>query len=103
METGPLANVLMCEGKPGKVLFLLTSSHHFSPLQLALQVFEIRAKCRQGEENFVLCMRKALIAKYKDKSVSLGGVFNIVKGAAHLHVMVCASKLVSNECSIFWW
>lgn len=48
----------------------------------------MKAKCRQGEENFVTCMRKALGAKYNDQPVSLGGVFNIAKGAAKLHVMV---------------
>lgn len=68
LETGPLANVLACEGRPGKV-------------------FEVKAKCRQGGENFVTCMRKALGAKYKDQPVSLGGVFHIVKGTAKLHVM----------------
>lgn len=52
------------------------------------KVFEIKAKCRQGQENFVTCMRKALGARFKEQPVALGGVFNIVKGIAKLHVMV---------------
>ena len=52
------------------------------------QVFEVRARGRTGEENFVTCMRKALGSKYGDKPVSMGGVFSIVRGTAKLHVMV---------------
>lgn len=53
-----------------------------------MQVFEIKAKCRTGEENFVSCMRKALGGCYGDKPVGLGGLFVITKGTAKLHVMV---------------
>ncbi len=51
-------------------------------------MFEIRAKNRTGVENFVTCMRKALAKKYGDNPVSMGGVFNITRGNAKLHVMV---------------
>ncbi len=53
-----------------------------------LQVFEIKVKCRTGEENFVSCMRKALASCYGDKPVGMGGVFVISQGSAKLHVMV---------------
>ena len=54
----------------------------------------MKAKSRTGEENFVTCMRKALAARYGTQPVSLGGVFNIVKGSAKLHVMV------SSKCQV---
>ena len=34
------------------------------------------------------CMRKSLAMKYGEQTVALGGVFNITKGSAKLHVMV---------------
>ena len=68
-ETGPLVNVMVCEGKPGLVL-------------------EVRAEIRTGNENFVSCMRKTLQKKYGERPVALGGVFLIEKGKAKLHVMV---------------
>ena len=43
---------------------------------------------RTGNENFVECMRKILAEKYGEQAVGMGGVFNIVKGTAKLHVMV---------------
>ena len=51
-------------------------------------MFEIRAKNRTGKENFVTCMRNVLGEKYGEKPVSLGGVFNIARGNAKLHIMV---------------
>ena len=59
-------------------------------------MFEIRAKCRTGDENFVSCMRKSLNSCYGDKPVAMGGVFQIVKGKAKLHVMV--GLYVQCEC-----
>ena len=53
-----------------------------------VQVLEIKAKCRRGDDNFVSCMRKALGRTYKEQPVAMGGVFNIVQGTAKLHVMV---------------
>ena len=53
-----------------------------------MQVFEIKAKGRTGEENFVTCMRKTLAGCYGDKPVGMGGVFVIIQGTAKLHVMV---------------
>ena len=92
-ETGPLANVLACEGRPGKVYALQNvkqdTQFHLVIFDLSReQVLEIRAKCRTGEENFVTCMRQALIRRYGEKSVAMGGVFQIVKGKAKLHIMV---------------
>ena len=57
-------------------------------------MLEIKAKCRTGEENFVSCMRMALLRRYGEKSVAMGGVFQIVKGKAKLHVMVCVCVCV---------
>jgi hypothetical protein len=68
-DCGPLANVFLSKGEKGQVL-------------------EIRAKTRTGEENFVSCMRKALLAAYGENPVGLGGVFQIKSGKAKLHVMV---------------
>ena len=48
----------------------------------------MKAKGRIGEENFVSCMRKALLSQYGENPVGLGGVFQIKTGKAKLHVMV---------------
>lgn len=73
VETGPLANVLACEGKPGKV-------------------FEIRAKCRTGPDNFVTCMRRTLAGYYDTRPVGMGGAFQMVTGKAYLHIMPAFSE-----------
>ena len=86
MESGPLVNVLACEGKPGEVRYHVTNKYYYYDF-LHSKVLEVKAKIRTGEENFITCMRKALAAKYGEKPVALGGVFNIVKGTAKLHVM----------------
>jgi len=72
-----MANLLLCEGKPGKVL-------------------KITAKQRTGEENFVTCMRLALKQFYKEKMVGIAGSFVILKGKARLHVMPDFSKVPLN-------
>ena len=69
LETGPLANILVCGGEAGKVL-------------------EIRAIRRTGPENFVSVMRKTLGARYGQEPVAMAGVFVIVQGKAKIHVMV---------------
>ena len=53
-----------------------------------IKVLEIKAKERIGEDNFVSCMRKALLSQYWENPVGLGGVFQIKSGKAKLHVMV---------------
>jgi hypothetical protein len=68
LETGPLANVLVSEGKPGKVL-------------------EVKAKKRTGQDNFVSVMRKKVGERYGEKPVAFGGAFHITAGKAKLHVM----------------
>ena len=65
-----------------------TSSSAHTYASILLQVLEIKAKCRTGSDNFVTCMCKALGGCYGDRPVALGGVFQIVSGKAHLHVMV---------------
>ena len=60
---GLLGNLYLSEGKPGEVI-------------------EVKVKKRIGEENFVTCMRKALLAKYPDKAVGVGGTFLIKSGKA---------------------
>lgn len=72
LEAGPLVNILLCEGKPGKVI-------------------EVQAKRRTGPENFVTVMRKALGVHYGEKPVGLGGVFVIARGKAKIHVMVSSA------------
>ncbi|XP_064459199.1 ester hydrolase C11orf54 homolog [Ornithodoros turicata] len=75
-----MANLLVSEGKPGKVL-------------------RVSAKHRIGEDNFVNSMRKILNKKYGANPVGLGGVFVIQQGKAKLHVMPHFSEtpLVTND------
>ena len=63
-----LGNLFISEGTPGKVL-------------------KIHCKHRTGSKNLVTCMREALMEDFPDKSIGLGGIFNIVKGKAKIHVM----------------
>jgi len=63
-----LGNLFICEGTPGKVL-------------------KIHCKKRTGDKNFVTCMRQTLVDEFPDKSIGLGGVFNIVAGKVKIHVM----------------
>jgi len=51
------------------------------------QVLKIHASNRTGDKNFVTAIREALVESFPDKSLGLGGVFNIVKGKAKMHVM----------------
>lgn len=67
-QVGLLANLYVCEGKPGKVI-------------------EVRAKKRTGAESLVGAMRKTLEAHYPEKSLALGGTFIIQKGKAKIHIM----------------
>merc|ERR1719431_3025 len=63
-----LGNLFISEGKQGPVL-------------------RVRAKTRTGGKNLVTAMREALVAAFPDKSIGLGGVFNIVSGKVKIHVM----------------
>lgn len=63
-----LGNLFICEGQQGPVL-------------------RVKAKTRTGGKNLVTAMREALVAAFPDKSIGLGGVFNIVSGKAKIHVM----------------
>jgi hypothetical protein len=67
-EFALMVNLLISEGKPGKVV-------------------RVRAKTRSGPDNFITAMRKALMAKYGDKPVGVGGVFLIKSGKAKIHIM----------------
>jgi len=67
-EIGVLANLLVCEGHPCKVIHVKCSE-------------------RNGELNFVTCLRKALDESFKDKSVGIAGIFEIKKGKIRAHVM----------------
>ena len=55
---------------------------------VSVQVLEVRAKQRTGQDNFVSVMRKAVGARYGESPVGLGGVFQITAGKAKLHIMV---------------
>ena len=63
-----LGNLFISEGKRGNV---------------------IRVTCEQriGKENFISAMRLALINKYPDQTIGIGGVFFLKNGAANIHVM----------------
>jgi hypothetical protein len=80
LEAGPLANVLISEGKPGRVL-------------------EIQARRRTGSDNFVSAMRKTVAGRYGAEPVGMGGVFQIKSGRAKLHVMpdFSVTPLISDE------
>jgi len=67
-EIGVLANLLISEGKPSKVL-------------------EIKCSQRTGPQNFVTCMRLALAKDFPNKNFGLGGVFQIGSGTIKAHVM----------------
>ncbi|XP_011636288.1 ester hydrolase C11orf54 homolog [Pogonomyrmex barbatus] len=64
-----LANLYICEGKPGKVI-------------------KVRAKKRTGELDFISCMQKELEKRYGDKKlVGLGGMFEVKNGKVKQHIM----------------
>jgi len=67
-EIGLLANLLICEGNPCKVI-------------------HVRCSERSSEMNFVSCMRKAIEHHYKEKSVGIAGIFEIKNGKINAHVM----------------
>ncbi|XP_032236161.1 ester hydrolase C11orf54 homolog isoform X2 [Nematostella vectensis] len=73
-----LANCLITEGKPGKVL-------------------KVEASKRTGDENFVTCMRLALGSYYGNRAVGIGGTFMIAKGKANFHIMPEFSKTPLNS------
>lgn len=80
-----MANLLVTEGKPGKVI-------------------KVSAKQRLGEDNFVTAMRKALQKKYGTNPVGLGGAFVIQKGKAKLHVMPHFSATpIESESGLNQW
>lgn len=63
-----MANLFGCAGLPGDVLHITASS-------------------RSGDLNFTEAIRKALKDAYGTRTISLGGVFIIMRGKAKLHVM----------------
>eukprot|EP00117_Sycon_ciliatum_P040681 scpid56165/ scgid29855/ Ester hydrolase C11orf54 homolog len=67
-EFSLLANLSISRGQPGKVIRVTVSN-------------------RSGEKNFVTAMRLALAERYGDKSVGVGGVFQIENGSAKMHIM----------------
>lgn len=84
-EFGLMANLMISEGKPGKVI-------------------RVSAKKRTGADNFVTAMRKALAAHYGSNPVGLGGAFLLAKGKAKLHVMpkFSTAPLLTNEAMNSW-
>ena len=73
-EFSLMADMLVSEGKPGKVV-------------------KVVAKSRKGKNNFVSCMRHSLDNYYGNfRTVGMGGVFCIETGKAKLHVMPEFSK-----------
>jgi len=64
-----LGNIYVCDGKPGKVI-------------------EVRASGRKpGSVDFIHCVHGALKTKYATEPVALGGVIQLVRGKAYIHVM----------------
>ncbi|KAK8766688.1 ester hydrolase C11orf54 homolog [Amblyomma americanum] len=84
-EFGLMANLLISEGKSGKVI-------------------RVSAKRRTGGDNFVTAMRKVLAAHYGSKPVGLGGAFLLEKGKAKLHIMpkFSTAPLLTNDAMNTW-
>ena len=80
MDFALLANLFVCEGKPGKVV-------------------RVNVKKRIGSDNFVTAMRLVLNKYYNNRVISVGGVFLLRSAKAKLHIMPDFSKtpLNSNE------
>mmetsp|Transcript_22511 Transcript_22511/g.43841 ORF Transcript_22511/g.43841 Transcript_22511/m.43841 type:complete len:210 (-) Transcript_22511:179-808(-) len=84
-EFGLLGNFVACEGKTTPVV-------------------KVRVKKRKGEDNFVTCMRKGLakaleeskvkVDGAKSAQIGIGGVFKVVSGKIHGHVMPDFKKTV---------
>lgn len=53
-----------------------------------IQVLEVKASKRTGDQNYMSCIRNCLAEKYGDQPVGLGGTFLVEKGKAKLHIMV---------------
>ena len=80
-----LGNLFLSNGQPGKVI-------------------EVKCKKRDGEENFVSCMRKCLEAEFPDKSIGLGGVFCVQKGQVKIHVMPeYSTKPLQSDADVENW
>ncbi|XP_043218843.1 ester hydrolase C11orf54 homolog isoform X1 [Amphibalanus amphitrite] len=75
-----LCNMFVSKGEPGKV-------------------FEIVCEKRTGADNFISCLRKALQARYNERTVAMGGVFLIEAGKAKVHVMpdFCATPIRNDD------
>ena len=56
-------------------------------------MLKISAKKRTGSQNFVSCVREALVRGFPGKPVGLGGMFNVSKGKLKTHVMPKFSKI----------
>lgn len=84
-EFGLMANLLISEGQPGKVI-------------------RVSAKKRTGTDNFVTAMRKILAAHYGTNPVGIGGAFLVAKGKAKLHIMpkFSTAPLLTNEAMDSW-
>ena len=53
-----------------------------------IQVLEVKASKRTGDQNYMSCIRNCLAEKYGDQPVGLGGTFLVENGKAKLHIMV---------------
>lgn len=71
----------------------------FSPLQ----VIEVKAKKRTGENNYMSCIRDTLSERYKDEPVALGGAFLVERGKAKLHIMVLYTLISMYLLHGFMW
>ena len=63
-----LGDLFVCEGGPAKV-------------------FEVKCKTRTKNTNLITAMRQALLEAFPDLSIGLGGVFQMKKSSAKMHVM----------------
>ncbi|XP_004364337.1 ester hydrolase C11 [Capsaspora owczarzaki ATCC 30864] len=67
-QVGVLCNVLASEGVRGPVV-------------------HVKASVRTGPKDFLSCLHQAIVSRYGQQGVGLGGVFVIREGKAKIHVM----------------
>ena len=80
-----LGDLFICEGLPSRVL-------------------EVRCKARTGDTNLITSMRRALCEGFPGLSVGLGGVFQINKSSAKIHVMpdFSSTPLTAEKAATNW-
>lgn len=95
-------DLALCEKLPSKDCALMANL--FGSAGLPGDALHITASLRTGPLNFTEAIRKALKDAYGTRTISLGGVFVILKGKAKLHVMpdFSLTPLITDEQKQEW-